>query len=96
MLEDAGFQKLVYEDFYDTLVDLIRGVASPGKDGRALTGQALLDAFQSAEGEPDACHSDHLFTFFFSLKLNRCLPPPAYIRSAPSRLGDICTILVPP
>lgn len=48
-LEAAGFQKLVYEDFYDALVDLIRRIAAPGPDGQTLTASSLLEAFQNPE-----------------------------------------------
>lgn len=50
MLEAAGFQKLVYEDFYEALVELIRNIISPNENGRMLSDKALLHAFQSAEG----------------------------------------------
>jgi hypothetical protein len=50
MLESAGFQKLVYEDFYEALVELIRGVITPSANGKTMTERMLLDAFQSAEG----------------------------------------------
>jgi len=49
MLESAGFQKLVYEDFYEALVELIRGVITPSANGKTMTERMLLDAFQSAE-----------------------------------------------
>lgn len=49
-LEAAGFQKMVYEDFYDALADLIRRIFSPGPDGSTLKSSALLEAFQNAEG----------------------------------------------
>lgn len=49
ILEAAGFQKLVYEDFYDTLADLIRRIFMPGQDGFTLSSSSLLEAFQNAE-----------------------------------------------
>ncbi|KAH8104097.1 cysteine proteinase [Cristinia sonorae] len=48
-LEAAGFQKLVYEDFYDALANLVRQIASPAADGSTLTLSALLAAFQDPE-----------------------------------------------
>ena len=48
-LEAAGFQKLVYEDFYDALAGLIRRIASPGPDGQTLNLSSLLEAFQNPE-----------------------------------------------
>lgn len=50
MLEFAGFQKLVWEDFYEVLTQLVQSVAAPGPNGRTLTPRALLNAFQSPEG----------------------------------------------
>lgn len=50
-LEDAGFQKLVYEDFYEVLASLIKQVVTPEAGGSKLTTKTLLEAFQSPEGE---------------------------------------------
>jgi ubiquitin thioesterase protein OTUB1 len=49
-LEDAGFQRLVYEDFYDVLISLINQVVTPEADGTELTIATLVEAFQSPEG----------------------------------------------
>jgi ubiquitin thioesterase protein OTUB1 len=50
MLEAAGFQKLVFEDFYDVLAGLVRAVIAPDAKGRTLSSKSLLQAFQNAEG----------------------------------------------
>ncbi|KZT55385.1 cysteine proteinase [Calocera cornea HHB12733] len=50
LLDEAGFQELVYEDFYDVLVSLISAVVSPPAPGAPLlSGPQLLTAFQDAE-----------------------------------------------
>lgn len=51
MLEEAGFQKLVFEDFYDVLLSLIQQIVTPEPGGTTLTPETLLEAFQSPEGE---------------------------------------------
>ena len=50
-LEKAGFQKLVFEDFYEVLLSLIQQIIIPEPGGTTLTSETLLEAFQSAEGE---------------------------------------------
>jgi ubiquitin thioesterase protein OTUB1 len=52
LLEAAGFQRLVFEDFYDALADLVRTIVAPNAAGRLLSPSLLLAAFQSAEGAP--------------------------------------------
>jgi len=50
LLEAAGFQKLVYEDFYDTLVMVINRIVTPfGADGELFTPATLLEAFNDPE-----------------------------------------------
>ncbi|KAF9784665.1 cysteine proteinase [Thelephora terrestris] len=49
MLEDAGFQKLVFEDFYEVLLSLIQQIVVPEPGGTTLTSETLLEAFQSPE-----------------------------------------------
>ncbi|KAI0821438.1 cysteine proteinase [Irpex lacteus] len=49
VLKAAGFQDLVFEDFYDVLVNLIRHIVVPGPDGQILTSATLLQAFQDPE-----------------------------------------------
>ncbi|EPQ55743.1 cysteine proteinase [Gloeophyllum trabeum ATCC 11539] len=49
MLEAAGFQKLVFEDFYDTFVSIIKRIVQPEADGTTLTPLLLLEAFQNPE-----------------------------------------------
>ena len=51
MLEKAGFQKLVFEDFYEVLLSLIQQIALPEPGGTTLTSETLLEAFQSPEGD---------------------------------------------
>ncbi|OSD03720.1 cysteine proteinase [Trametes coccinea BRFM310] len=49
VLERVGFQTLVFEDFYEAFVGLIRGVLQPRPDGRLLTIASLLEAFNEPE-----------------------------------------------
>lgn len=51
MLEEAGFQRLVFEDFYEVLLSLIQQIIVPEPGGTILTSSTLLEAFQSPEGE---------------------------------------------
>jgi ubiquitin thioesterase protein OTUB1 len=51
MLEKAGFQSLVFEDFYDVLLSLIQQIIIPEPEGTVLTSGTLLEAFQSPEGK---------------------------------------------
>ncbi|KAF8064178.1 cysteine proteinase [Lyophyllum atratum] len=48
MLEEVGFQRLVYEDFYETLAALIRHVLED-EDGMKLTPVRLVQEFQTPE-----------------------------------------------
>ncbi|RDX43650.1 cysteine proteinase [Lentinus brumalis] len=48
-LEQVGFQRLVFEDFYDCLAGLINQVISPGPDGQVLNINTLLEAFNNPE-----------------------------------------------
>ena len=50
ILKAAGFQELVFEDFYDVLISLIRQIVVPEPSGSTLTEEILLEAFQDAEG----------------------------------------------
>lgn len=52
MLEAAGFQKMVFEDFYDVLVSILQQVVKPDHEGKKLTPSLLLEAFQHDEGTP--------------------------------------------
>lgn len=49
MLEDAGFQKIVVEDFYEVMEGLIKRVVTPDSRGHYLTPNLLLEAFQDPE-----------------------------------------------
>ncbi|KAF5375566.1 hypothetical protein D9615_009177 [Tricholomella constricta] len=49
MLEAVGFQSLVYEDFYEALVSLIRNIIEPDEAGMKLTPVRLLQEFQTPE-----------------------------------------------
>ncbi|CCM04139.1 uncharacterized protein FIBRA_06301 [Fibroporia radiculosa] len=49
LLEAAGFQRLVFEDFYDCLVSVINKVLTPEGDGQLLSPVTLLEAFNSPE-----------------------------------------------
>ena len=48
-LESVGFQRLVFEDFYDALAGLINRVVTP-VNGQILTIEELLREFNSPEG----------------------------------------------
>lgn len=51
LLRNVGFQKLVFEDFYDVLESLLNKVATPDPiTKRRLDSMQLLEAFQSPEG----------------------------------------------
>ncbi|KAG8908836.1 hypothetical protein FRB99_003074 [Tulasnella sp. 403] len=49
LLKEAGFQDLVYDDFYESFVELIRNIVRPDREGRVLNAQSLLEAFQTPE-----------------------------------------------
>ncbi|KAK0478746.1 cysteine proteinase [Armillaria novae-zelandiae] len=49
MLENVGFQKLVFEDFYDVLESLLLSIVTPQTTGKTLNAVGLLGAFQSPE-----------------------------------------------
>jgi len=49
MLEKAGFQSLVFEDFYEVLLSLVQQIIIPEPGGTTLTSKTLLEAFQSPE-----------------------------------------------
>jgi ubiquitin thioesterase protein OTUB1 len=51
MLEQAGFQKMVFEDFYDVLVTLVEQVVAPEQGGKKMTPEHLLKLFQLPEGK---------------------------------------------
>jgi len=48
-LEAAGFEKMVFEDFYDVIASLVRQIVVPEPAGTTLSSQVLLEAFQDAE-----------------------------------------------
>ncbi|KAH9887088.1 cysteine proteinase [Cubamyces lactineus] len=49
LLEQAGFQSLVFEGFYEPFVELINAIINPREDGRLLTITSLLEAFNTPE-----------------------------------------------
>ena len=49
-LENVGFQRMVFEDFYDCLAGLINQIINP-VDNRLLTIDLLLEAFNNPESE---------------------------------------------
>ena len=49
-LESVGFQRLVFEDFYDCLASLINQVINPGPNGQLLNINSLLESFNNPEG----------------------------------------------
>jgi len=48
-LRTAGFEPLVYEDFYETLRDLVLNIVEPDVEGKMLTSATLLQRFQDPE-----------------------------------------------
>lgn len=97
MLESAGFQKLVYEDFYEALVELIRGVITPSANGKTMTERMLLDAFQSAEGTRTSFRLEESYLIMDgSFELDRGISAAAHFCPAASRRGNIHPISVPP
>ena len=51
MLVKAGFQKLVFEDFFEVLLSLVQQIILPEPGGTTLTSETLLEALQSPEGK---------------------------------------------
>ncbi|KAG7447231.1 cysteine proteinase [Guyanagaster necrorhizus] len=49
MLENVGFQRLAFEDFYDVLESLLLSIVTPQVTGKTLNAVGLLEAFQSPE-----------------------------------------------
>ncbi|EMD35014.1 hypothetical protein CERSUDRAFT_116527 [Gelatoporia subvermispora B] len=49
LLEAAGFQPLVFEDFYEMFLSLVRKILAPDENGKVLTPAALLGAFNDPE-----------------------------------------------
>ncbi|TFK96967.1 peptidase C65 Otubain-domain-containing protein [Pterulicium gracile] len=49
LLDMAGFQKMVYEDFMESLTDIIKNVVGPDASGKKLDQETLLTKFQDAE-----------------------------------------------
>jgi len=49
LLLEAGFQSLVFEDFYDELAKVISSILSPGADHQLLMPSSLLYAFNNPE-----------------------------------------------
>lgn len=49
LLEAAGFQPLVFEDFYETFLSLVKRILAPDENGKVLTPAALLEAFNDPE-----------------------------------------------
>ena len=55
LLDAAGFQKMVYEDFYEVLTGMIQEIARPQSKETVVTPQIILNAFQNPE-----CKYQHL------------------------------------
>ncbi|KIY48557.1 cysteine proteinase [Fistulina hepatica ATCC 64428] len=49
MLREAGFEDMVFEDFYDELLRLVNQVVIPNEEGALLTMEGLLEAFCAPE-----------------------------------------------
>lgn len=50
-LDQAGFQRIVFEDFYECFRDLIQNVSKPDTAGNLLTKKTLLAALQEPQCE---------------------------------------------
>jgi ubiquitin thioesterase protein OTUB1 len=61
MLELAGFQKMVFEDFYEVLVSIVQQIVKPDHEGKRMTPEMLLEAFQLPEGK-FARHAKFMYT----------------------------------
>lgn len=92
MLEAAGFQKIVYEDFYEYFITIIRQITTPNpQNGRVIGLQNLLECFQSAESTfvlfiQDAVLNERLQSpirslyIFDSLHQRKFVPTPIHMR----------------
>jgi hypothetical protein len=89
LLELAGFQRMVFEDFSEELVSVIRAIAEP-QPGKFIDDESLLEAFQT----PECTHTKSIFDIFryrlmmnpkSSFKLGRRLYAPASISTNPHR-----------
>ncbi len=65
LLERVGFQKLVFEDFYDDFLGLINAVIQPRQDGQLLTINSLLEAFNVPEGRALLLNYMNLLTIIY-------------------------------
>lgn len=94
ILEASGFQRLVFEDFYDVLASLVRQIVIPEEGGTVLTPVILLEAIQSPEGKQfsSAQRQFDVLTFFESEQLHRCFPPPHNFCNHPHGYGGVCAI----
>jgi ubiquitin thioesterase protein OTUB1 len=80
MLDAAGFQRIVFEDFYETLIVLIRNIVTPDKKGLLLNADRLLEAFQIPESRYIPLDLVLLLRQEHSIQLHRCLFPSADCR----------------
>ncbi|PPQ73204.1 hypothetical protein CVT24_010023 [Panaeolus cyanescens] len=56
LLDSAGIEKMVYEDFYDEVVGVVERVVRGEGGGKGMDDEELLKAFQDPESEsPTAC-----------------------------------------
>ncbi|KAF8160863.1 peptidase C65 Otubain-domain-containing protein [Crassisporium funariophilum] len=69
-LDNAGIEKMVYEDFYEEFTSVIENITKPNKDGFLLTIDRLLTAFQ----DPEVSNSVVIYLRFLTsaqIRLNR-------------------------
>jgi len=69
-LHSAGIEKMVYEDFYEEFASLIENIIKPDSEGRTLTVDLLLNAFQN----PEVSNSVVIYLRFLTsaqIRLNR-------------------------
>lgn len=49
VLDQVGFEKLAYEDFYDAFIEVIDLIVTPNRHGQKLDARTLLEFFQTPE-----------------------------------------------
>jgi len=95
-LEAVGFEKLVYEDFYEVLRDLILNIVEPDRNGHTLTSDTLLERFQDPESTSPSradIPGPHLTPHcVHSEQLDRRLPPTLDIFVHPPQRGRLYAV----
>jgi len=73
LLESVGFQKLAFEDFYDTLYSLVQNIVTPNNEG-LLNSERLLTTFQA----PEISNSIVMFLRMIASAQIRMAPPDVF------------------